>query len=230
MNWNTPPRIEEVGGVIVVRDDLLPGGTKRRALTPLMAGWPEREFVFGGPAQGHAQLAMAWSSVDTGKTATYFVAERHRLHPLTAEAQRVGAHIVQVPHGRLNVVQRRARDYCTQTGARFLPLGFDLPEFLDHTADAALSIGFQPREVWCAAGAGLLTRALQAAWPHAHHHAVQVGFPPSVGDAMLHRAVESFDQPAEQPPPFPSAAHYDAKVWRFVRQRPGALFWNVARD
>lgn len=225
------PVLEERNGFVVVRDDMLPGGSKRRALTPFFASQPDEEFVFGGSAQGYAQLAMAWSARDTGKRATYFVARRKELHPLTAEAQRVGATIVQVPHGRLNVVQRRGRDYCEQTGARFLPLGFDIPEFSELLTAAIRPLAelLDPPEVWACSGSGCLTRCLQDVWPEAQHHAVQIGFDTDCGDARLWIAPEPFEKTAKEPPPFDSAGHYDSKVWAFMLRhaRPGALFWNV---
>ena len=224
-----PPVIERVGNVQVLRDDLLPGGSKRRVLPPLMEEWPEDEFVFGGPAQGYAQVAMAYAAADVGKRATYFVAKRGKLHPLTAEAHEAGAKIVQVPQGRLSVVQHRARAYAAEVGARFLELGFSGTAFEDRLTLVAMGLRIQPHEVWCVAGSGALTRCLQRAWPRARHFAVQIGFPPDVGAATLLQAPEAFHQDARQPPPFPSCANYDAKAWRFVKTRasPGALFWNV---
>lgn len=214
----------------MVRDDELPGGSKRRALPALMALWPEEEFVFGGPAYGYAQVALAYSAQDAGKQATFFAAQRKDIHPLTAEAIAAGARIVQVPAGRLTVVQARAREYAASVGARFLPLGFDVPEFRDALAAIAAGLPIQPREVWCVAGSGALSRALQQAWPQAAHHAIRIGFPPDPGGAELLAAPEAFQEPAELPPPFPSCANYDAKAWRFLLERAqdGALFWNVA--
>lgn len=46
------PVIEEISGILVVRDDLLPGGTKRRALEKLVE--PGREYVYASPAYGYA--------------------------------------------------------------------------------------------------------------------------------------------------------------------------------
>lgn len=227
-------RIDRVAGIDVVRDDKLPGGSKRRALTPLMARLiPQgyREFVFGGPAEGYAQLALAYSALELGVTATYFVAKRKHLHRHTAEAQRLGCQIEQVEHGRLNVVQARARAYCEKTGAYFFPLGFSTPEYeAELTAQIARAADLvSPSETWCVAGSGLLTRCLQAAFPNIPHNAVRIGFPPNTGSARLWEAPEQFADDAEQPPPFPSCTNYDAKGWRFVIEHaaPGALFWNV---
>lgn len=233
--WLIPPRVDELclddgRRIMVVRDDELPGGTKRRALTPLMEAWTEDEFVFGGPAQGYAQLALAYSAADVGKRATFFIAERKQMHPLTVQAVSAGCRIVAVRAGRLNVVQARAKDYSRLVGARFLPLGFDIPEFRDRMAAVARALALEPRQVWCVAGSGALSRALQQAWPAAQHHAVQIGFPPDVGAAKHWQAPEPFADPAAIRPPIPSCANYDAKAWRFLVEHAadGALWWNVA--
>lgn len=226
-----PPVVERHGQLLVVRDDLLPGGTKRRFLTPLLDRWPELHFVYGGPAQGYAQVALGWAAHDTGKRATVFVAERKTPSPLTAAAAAAGARIVPIRPGYLAVVQARARAYAHGLGARFLPLGFDLPEVLEEAAArlAELKLEEPPPEVWVTAGSGLLSRALQLAFPCSAHHAVRVGLEPHAGAARLWRAPERFEARAEHPPPFPSASAYDAKAWRFVaaNARAGALFWNV---
>ena len=226
-----PPVLEERDGIVVLRDDLLPGGSKRRVLPRLLVG--AEEFVFGGPAQGYAQVALAYSCRDEGKLATYFVAKRNTLHPLTAEARAAGAKIVQVPAGRLNNVQARAKAYAAFVGARFFPLGFDVPAFVDALVAEVRALPISPPpEAWCVAGSGALARALALAWPTTRVHAVRIGFEPKLAPGItLHVAPESFDEEAREPPPFPSCVNYDAKAWRFFRAHavPGALFWNVGR-
>ena len=76
------------------------------------------EVVYASPAEGGAQTALATVASQLGKRATIFVAERAQLHPRTLMAKRLGAQIVQVSPGYLNVVQARAREYSHQTGAR----------------------------------------------------------------------------------------------------------------
>lgn len=212
----------------VVRDDLLPGGTKRRFLTPLFARWPEAEFVYAGPVAGYAQTALGWAAADTGKRATLFVAARARPHPLTLEAIRLGVSVVECRPGYLSVVSARARKYAADVGARMLPLGFDCPDVIDEAARVLAGLR-DPFEVWCAAGSGVLSRALQRAYPGAVHHAVRVGRPPDVGGARLWTAPEAFEGRAQVMPPYPSAPTYDAKLWRFAHAHavPGALVWNV---
>jgi hypothetical protein len=224
-----PPRIEPVGPLLIVRDDLIPGGTKRRVLAGELVG--ADEFVYASPAYGYAQIALAHACRDVGARATVFVAKRKELHPRTREAVRAGAKVVQVPAGYLTVVQARARAYCEATGAALVPFGVDTPRFRDLLAGVARSLSITaPREVWTVAGSGTLTRALQVAWPDATLHAVQIGKAPDAGRAQLHLAPESFQDDAREPPPFPSCSNYDAKAWQFIRRlaSPGALFWNVA--
>jgi hypothetical protein len=222
--------IEEVEGITVVRDDLVPGGTKARIL-PLLMNGSEEEYVYASPVYGYAQVALAHAAIATGKRATIFCAQRSERYPLTLEAERMGARIVEVPVGYMSVVRARARSYCAISGATFLPFGLDTVEFISALAYFALSLPVMPTEVWTVAGSGVLTRALQLAWPCAQFHAVQIGAVPDAGRAFLTVAPERFEQDAKAPPPFPSCTNYDAKAWQFIKTQasPGALFWNVAK-
>ena len=151
------PQVIEHDGVLVVRDDLFEGGTKARFIPLLFNG--DSEVVYASPAEGGAQTALATVAAQLGKRATIFVArQRAHLHPRTLMAKRLGAQIVPVSPGYLNVVQARAIKYSHQTGAVLAPFGFDIPGAAQAIAQAALSIGIQPAEVWCAGGSGVLAR------------------------------------------------------------------------
>jgi hypothetical protein len=225
------PTVVEHDGILVVRDDLIGGGTKARFLIRLFE--TADELVYATPAEGGAQSALAWAARETGKRATLFVAKRAQAHPRAWMAKRLGAKVYQVTPGYLTVVQKRARDYCEATGATLAPFGLDLPEAIDVIADAARATGVEPDEVWCASGSGVLARALAKAWPGARRHVVQVGRKLSAGDvagATIHVHPRSFGQVAASRPPFPSDPHYDAKAWEIATARRGAgrvLLWNV---
>ena len=226
-----PPVVTTHEGIAVVRDDLFPGGTKARFLPVLF----ERadEVVYASPAEGGAQTALAHTAAALGKRATIFVAKRKQPHDRALEAKRVGAKVMQVPCGYLNVVQARAREYCNRTGARLAPFGVDLPEAIETIAAAAKVTGLDPDEVWCASGSGVLARGLAKAWPDARRHVVEVGRKLSTDDvagASIHEAGLPFSKALKERPPFPSCPHYDAKAWRICKARRGAglvLFWNV---
>ena len=225
-----PPLIQEHEGVLVVRDDLLPGGPKMRAILPLMQQHEAHEFVYASPAQGYAQLALAHSAKRLSRRATVFTAARKALHSLTQAAVEAGAVVMPVPCGYLSVVQARARAYAEERGAYLVPFGIDDDVCMAHIAAAARSTGVAPAEVWCVAGSGVLTRALQMAWPEAEFVAVVVG-KQDCDTGRARRIVHPlpFVREAKVLPPFPSAACYDAKAWEYVcaQARPGALFWNV---
>lgn len=222
------PTIIEHDGIFVVRDDYLPGGTKSRVLPRFLVD--ADEFVYATPAYGYAQVALAITAKNMKKRATIFVAKRNELHPRTRAAYGFGAKIVQIPYGYLSNVQAKAKLYCKMTGAKLIPFGLDFPEFIRAMADVAIGLNIKPAEVWTVAGSGVLTRALQIAWPQSSFHAIQIGAHPKAGIATIHKAPEKFEQDAAIKPPFPSCSNYDAKAWRFIKKyaKPGALFWNVA--
>ncbi len=238
-----PPHVEQHEGFWVVRDDMVLGGSKRRAL-PACFTEEHDEYVFCAPAVGAAQLALALACADLGKKATVVTAKRKQRHPYTGLAVLYGANLIEASPGRLNQVEKIGRDYCAKSGALRIPLGLADPrveermeEMARELAEAAEAEDIGLTNVWCGAGAGMLARALARGFPSCRIHAVAVGRVPKADDlppgCELHVAPEKFEQPAKLPPPWPSAHHYDAKIWQFARgtsedARPRHLIWNVA--
>lgn len=224
------PQVDEIDGIFVVRDDLFPGGTKARVLPRLFRKGVE-EYVYAGPVQGYAQVALAYACKAAGKRATLFSAGRRVRHARTRMATDAGARLVECRPGYLSVVRSRARAYVAgRPHTVLLPFGLACPEMVQGIADLARSLPVSPKEVWSVAGSGTLSRGLQLAWPKATFYAVRVGAVPDVGRATLLNALERYEQPAMVRPPFPSCDNYDAKAWAFIKRYacPGALFWNVA--
>ena len=228
--------IEKYGSFQVVRDDLVEGGSKRRVLERLMSGMDAQEFVYPATPCGCGQLAVALSCRDFDRRAKIFNAGFQT--SMVAKAISYGADVEVIAGDDFSHVIKAAQDYAARTvGARYFPAGLDDALYIETLADIAAELPITPDEVWCAAGSGSLSRALQMAWPEAVHHAVsvrppdisKVGIACQVGKAKLHLAPEAFDQSAEIPPPFPSMSLYDSKVWRFMQSEasPNALFWNM---
>jgi hypothetical protein len=230
-----PPVVERHGPWWLVRDDRIVGGTKRRVL-PLFFDGTHREYVYASPAYGYAQVALAASCRDYGLQATVFVAQRRVPYRHTQTAADLGAQICTVPYGYLSNVQAKARAYAVAVGARLVPFGLDDERVVAALATCAAGVAAQVGpvpELWTVAGSGVVSRALQRAWPGVPVHAVQIGHAlddRQRGRARVHVAPERFEQEARDPPPFPSCGNYDAKAWRFIGREavPGALFWNVA--
>jgi hypothetical protein len=217
-------------GLSIIRDDLIPGGTKARVLpTVLDSINAPRTLTYASPVYGYAQIALAHAARATGRHAVIYVAQRRQIHPRTAEAARAGAQIVQVPYGYLSNTTSKAAAHAASTDGLHIPFGIDLPSMRTALQDLAGYIP-APAQAWTVAGSGTLTRALQAIWTGTQFYAVRVGSEPNAGRAHIYTAPEPFERDARKPPPFPSCSNYDAKAWQFLRQhaQPGALFWNVA--
>lgn len=234
MTIKRPFVIETHNGFTVVRDDLLPGGTKQRVLERWLPELGPAEYVYAGPREGYAQVALAEACRTLGKgyTATIYVPDSKQFTDRTKAATRAGARYVGVRPGYLSTVRARAREYCEYQGLtsrRLIPFGMDDPRFIEIMAEIARGIP-EPPEFWVAAGSGTLCRALMRAWPGARANAVQVGKTPYCGFAKVWVAPEKFHEASTLLPPVPSCPQYDAKVWRFVlaHAKPGALWWNVA--
>lgn len=234
-----PPVIEEHEGVLVVREDLVAGGSKIRFLPHIVGD--AKEIVFGGPFCGGAPYALAVWGARMGAKVTLFYAKRSELHWRQKAAFRLGSDIYQVPAGRIAVVQHRARTYAADHGALFLPLGFDLKHATDPfeavMRDVRQAVGAVD-EVWCATGSGMLARCLAHAFPDAKIKGVIVGlksrnqaqdFPPNV---ELLEAPYDFAERCRTEAPFPCCRNYDAKAWEMLKahSRGRALFWSVLGD
>jgi hypothetical protein len=230
------PIIEEIEGIKVVRDDLLDGGTKRRAFTKYVASLPNvQEFVYASPRQGYAQLSLAYACKDLNRRCTVTVPKGAR-YWLTDEAEKLGANIIEVPMGYLSNIQHKARVYCEETESHLIPFGGDHPIIIQAMTETALSLDINPEEVWTVMSSGVLSRGLQQAWPDAKVYGVQIGHNTTeeeMGRAETFRSKYKFQQECkkDERPPFPSSLTYDSKAWTFIKEHAtkGALFWNVGK-
>ena len=230
-----PIVIEKHGNINVVRDDLLPGGTKRRFAYRFLQSQPHvREWVYASPRVGYAQVALAYACKDLGLKATVVIPKGKHL-PLTVEAISIGANIIEVPMGFLTHIQHVAKKYVVETpGAQLLPFGLDHPVIVDEAARIASQLPIKPKEVWSCISSGVLSRGLQKAWPDAKVYGVRVGHNTTDrerGRAELFISKYKFEQKCKtvEKPPFPSSDYYDSKVWSFIKEHASndALFWNV---
>ena len=230
------PIIKEHDGIKVVRDDLLDGGTKRRAFTIYVKSKPEMdEFVYASPRQGYAQLSLAYACKDLGKKCTVTIPQGER-YWLSDAAEELGANIIEVPMGFLTNIQAKARYYCQENNAHLIPFGGDHPIIVEDMRRAALSLDVNPKEVWTVMSSGVLSRGLQGAWPDATVYGVRIGHnttPQEQGRAETYKSRYKFQQECKEDerPPFPSSLTYDSKAWSFMKEyaNKNALFWNVGK-
>ena len=171
-------------GIYVLRDDLLPGGTKSILIDSLLINHHDvNEFVYASPCYGGFQIALSIFCKNNNKKATIFCAERKIRHPNTEICIQNGANVVEVPYGYLSVVEKHAREYvsiksmCQATNDAeggvlgelpLVPLkiafGANSPESINIIASRAKRViesfteiyGKPPDEIWCAVGSGTL--------------------------------------------------------------------------
>ena len=229
------PIVKEHERIQVVRDDLIEGGTKRRAFYTYIKSKDYDEFVYASPRQGYAQLSLAYACRDLGRKATVTIPEGQR-YWLTHKSEELGANIIEVPMGFLTNIQAKAKNYCLKHGAHLIPFGGDHPIIIEAMTRTALSIGINPKEIWTVMSSGVLSRGLQGAWPDAKVYGVRIGHnttPREQGRAETFKSDYKFHQECKKPerPPFPSSLTYDSKAWTFIKEHASdrALFWNVGR-
>ena len=88
--YNPPLAFQELAFAnkrfFVVRDDLLPSGTKGRAMVDFMKRSPATDFIYAGPSTGYAQIVVAYAAALCGKRAHVFVEKNEPRNNLTAAA------------------------------------------------------------------------------------------------------------------------------------------------
>jgi hypothetical protein len=239
----------------VIRDDLLIGGSKQRAIVPLLEKYKDKdEFGYAGPVFGYAQIALAYACKLLRKQAIVFVEYSHNLHPFTKYAQDLGAKIIKVnPKKRrakntpLKEVQEYAEEYSLdKPDMLLLPFGLDSIEFNrlfvnalePFAANLKDSKDGLPATIWTVAGSATLINVLYEVFPDTNFNVVQVGktiWPDQIENGKrtkLFVAPEKFWENSKQLPPYPSVNNYDAKSWQFIKKygKNKDYIWNVGRD
>lgn len=237
--------IETHHNVFVLRDDLLPGGTKSILIKSIIDSTPDKnEFVYASPVYGGFQIALSVYCQNNGKKATIFCAKRNTLHPNTLKCLDYGANVIQVPYGYLTVVEKHARLYCEgKPDVEKIMFGAGTAEnqqlITQRTLDVFKQLGKEPDEIWCAVGSGTLISGISAACKTAKIYGVQVGteFIPPKGshNIQMIKYEKPFNKPSKFKAPFPSVANYDLKAYEKCMEHINKtgpkdkciLFWNV---
>jgi hypothetical protein len=244
---NSAMHYQKIGNVIVIRDDLMCGGTKSRYLARVLP--PNySQYLYVTSPWGGAQIALALAVQELNRkypssyprTAVIVTPERHHLEAHVRMAQELGAKLILVPEATWQDLEDVAQTYVEDhPDTYWVPNGIDTPETHQEISQLGKAIRQhlgQFDEVWSVAGSGALTRGLQASGLGKKYYAVAVtGGMPNIGKAegILHH--QNFDERVDSHhyPPFPSASHYDAKGWQYAwdsaQRHPERrlLYWNV---
>lgn len=212
-----------------MRDDLVAGGTKRRALDLLLNDVKADRVAYAGTTMGHGALALACACQVAGKEAVIFLSGGED-DPAVQSLRQTNAVLHLCPPAPVAALYQQAKEQAG--GAPVFPPGFDMPAF-EEAMMAALGDfpGGDYPELWSTAVTGTLTRALRRAFPDTPLKTVRVvrHSGPLLADAV-YDAPEKYHQAAKNPPPWPACPYTDAKLWQFaaVHACPGALIWNTA--
>ena len=233
--YNPDPVVVEHDGIRVVRDDLIVG-TKTRAGDLLASRVNNKTLVYVQPRTGLAGVSLMDVAKHRNKDIVLFMPaskkiSMHQACCIEQGAEPIFERIAAMPN--LNLI---AKKWAEDNEACFIPLGLKHELATAGIIHAALTID-PPKEVYVAISTGVLTRALQIAWPKAKFTAVAVARNLKAGEAgratVVSEALEFVQyEKVENLPPFPSVPTYDAKVWKRIPKNTGKdiLFWTVGKD
>lgn len=234
--------IEVYNGINVLRDDLLPGGSKSLILDSEL-DTAVNEWVYASPVYGGLQIALSHWCKNNNKKATIFCAKRNELHSNTQICIDLGANVIQIPDGYLNNIKGKANKYCIENNAKQIPFGLNTETarniISNRIQEIIKKLGKEPDEIWCAIGSGVLAEGIIRGTKTAKIFGVQVGKEYKLGMSMFLDGFDRltviqypkpFDKPSDITPPFKSTQNYDAKAWEYCISQKGSgdiLFWNV---
>jgi hypothetical protein len=229
------PVIKTYEGVRVVREDLIVG-SKVRAADPLLATCKQKKVVYVQPRTGLAGISLVDVARRHNKDVHLFMPASKRIsyHQACVIEQGATAHFHRIV--RMPMLNRLAAKWSAENDALFVPLG--LQHELATAGLIATAVKIKaPDIVYVATSTGVLTRALQIAWPEAEFVSVCVARNMKAGELGRAKPVshpQEFNTPAppEVLPPFPTVPTYDGKVWQHIPKNTGknVLFWNVGTD
>ena len=236
-----PITIEKHNRFHILRDDLLPGGTKSIIADHIIQlNNDKNKFVYASPVYGGFQIALSHYCKLHNKKSIIFSAEHKKQHSNTKRCRQLGAYVVDVSPGYLSVVTHRAKQYVKDNDdACYINFGaYDsthIKLIAERTRQVIESLGCEPTQIWCAVGSGTLVQGILEGTTTAHICGVQVGKSVTITHPRL--TIFNYDKPfhyeTTYPTPFPSMPNYDRKAFEIMniclRGSPegNILFWNV---
>ena len=228
--------IENHHNTYVLRDDLLPGGTKSVFMDKILDQSKDC-FVYASPVYGGFQIALSAYATSIGKKAAIFCAKRKDPHTNSLKAKAAGGDVYQVPYGYLSNCTAKAREYAAQNNGQLVEFGANYPAAINAIAErmkaVTVELGREPDEIFCAIGSGTLFKGIIKGTETAKITGVMVGadfteaLPARCSILKYHKP---FAAESKASAPFPSCANYDLKAWEYCQKYRGkgvVLFWNV---
>ena len=233
--YNPDPVVTVHDDVRVVRDDLIVG-TKTRAGDLIASKSNHKTFVYSQPRTGLAGVSILDVAKHHDREVVLFMpaCKEISLHQACCIERGAKVHFKRI--AAMPNLNKYAKEWAEANDSFFIPLGLKQELSTAAIVHAANTID-PPDEVYVAISTGVLSRALQIAWPKAKFTCVAVAR--NLKEGELGRAtVISEPLPFTSPeldrnlPPFPSINTYDSKVWKYIPKNSGknVLMWNVGPD
>ena len=226
----------------VFRDDVLMSGTKQRAIVDVLQKINKKKFIYAGPIQGFAQIALAYGARLTHKTAVLFLMKKY---PRTSATQFAlsfdSVELHEIENGYLKKLQERAEKYHKENSDSYL-LSFGCGEktytdILKNNIRESIPKNISPKRIWIVAGSATVLNALYKIFPDTYFLVVQVGKKIWDDQLDLKRTTlfisdEKYVDPAKELPSYPTVATYDGKLWAFFKKhgKQGDYIYNIAKD
>jgi len=231
--YNPDPVVVMHEGVRVVRDDMIVG-TKTRAGDLIASRTNYKTLVYSQPRTGLAGVSLMDVAKRHNKEVVLFMPASQRVSLHQACCIERGAKPIFKRIAAMPILNMYAKEWAEENESFFIPLGLKHELATAAIVHAASTIE-APDEVYVAISTGVLSRALQIAWPKAKFHCVAVSR--NLKDGELGRAEvisdpSPFTSPEKELPPFPSVDTYDAKVWKYIPKNTSKniLMWNVGTE
>jgi len=255
-DYSPPPIISTINlenkKIYSVRDDLLIGGTKQRAIIPYLKKYMEkgiRHFIYASPFSGFAQVALAYGCQELGVDCTLFCEKDNDqyIHEFSLLSKTYGADIILCKS--LAEADLSSQIFVNNNiKAQLIPLGFNDSEFrllLEIEIEKHwyyLSSKQEIKEIWLPIGSGTLISVFRKVLGnHIKIHGVNVNVIPDsdyrireiLKNSLIeyHKCNQKLHDPCMDTIPIPSNKYYDAKLYQFLQTHASdeALWWNVSR-
>ena len=237
-DWEDPyftPMVVKHQGIRVVRDDVITG-TKVRGGDCLISTIKEDTIAYVQPRTGLAGVSLLEVAKRHGKKVRLYMPSSKRISHHQACCIERGAEVSFHRIAAMPNLNKIAQEDAKKNGYYFVPLGLKHKMVTAGLVKSASQIP-EPEEVYTVISTGVLSRALQIAWPNAKFTAIAVARNMKAGEsgrAKLISAPEAFTKAIkrDEMPPFPSIGTYDAKAWRYIPKNTNKdiLFWNVGAE
>lgn len=227
--------VQKHGNLNIIRGDLYPGGIKCRVLTELFHNdIAENEVVYCGCYFGHSGFALGLAGLTTGKKITLFLPAPYQNTYIQRQIESLNnVRCIITKHTHQDDMVNEAKIYAEKNSAYYLPVGFDYNLFIDKYIGQIHELKISPSELWVSGGSGVSARCLIKAYPNAKINVVNLNVRKNSELGTAHKIwniPEKLSEPAINPPSYPSAKYYDAKIWQIIKRYASsdAYVWNIA--